>query len=210
MGTDAKPYTPEQCNDACKDKYPYFTIASGDKNCKCHPSCPPAGHGHTAYASSYKKMREYPWAKGGCKDVAGGSGWLTLAKPYTPKQCNDACKDAYPYFTIASGDKNCKCHPSCTSAHHGHTAYTSSYKEFEEYPAAEGGCKDVTGGSGWLSTNMPYTPEQCNDACKDAFPYFTIASEDKNCKCHPSCSSAGEGHTAYKSYIYKKMKEYPA
>lgn len=72
-------------------------------------------------------VREYPAAIGGCSDVAGGSGWLTVAKPYTPKQCNDACKDKYPYFTIASGDKNCKCHPSCSSAHHGHTAYASSH-----------------------------------------------------------------------------------
>merc|ERR1719468_426884 len=28
----------------------YFTIASGDKNCKCHNDCDrPSGHGHTAY-----------------------------------------------------------------------------------------------------------------------------------------------------------------
>jgi len=194
--------------------------------------------------------KEYPAAEGGCSDVDGGSGWLDDAKPYTPKQCNDACKHKYPYFTIASEDQNCKCHPSCSSAHHGHTAYKSSMEEppskwmsartgrsynkdgtrfkqwgarahnafnlvanlqccpndaptaigVKEYPEADGGCSDVDGGSGWLTDAKPYTPEQCNDACKHKYPYFTIASGDQNCKCHPSCSSAHHGHTAYKSY----------
>ena len=90
---------------------------------QCSCTCKPGFDGDNCEHNT-----PYTGANGGCADVAGGSGWLTVAKPYTPEQCDKACKAKgnYPFFTIASGDKNCKCHPSCSSANHGHTAYTSS------------------------------------------------------------------------------------
>ena len=160
---------------------------------------------------------EYLAVTGGCAEH--GSGWLTSAKPYSQDQCASACKadGNYEFFTIASYDKNCKCHYSCTSANDGHTAYKfgspttavpTSAPESYEYLAATGGCG---GEENWLNSAKPYSQDQCASACKanGNYEFFTIASGsgcgsssgsgcDKNCKCHYSCTSANQGYTAYK------------
>jgi len=156
----------------------------------------------------------YP-AADGCADDTGGSGWLTAKKPYSPEQCASECTSRgaqYNFFTIASGDKNCKCHVECGDSNHGHTAYSINHYSgggpapappapcLELYPDADG-CSDDSGGSGWLTAKKPYSPEQCASECVSRggqYKFFTIASGDKNCKCHVECGDSNHGHTAYR------------
>jgi hypothetical protein len=121
--------------------------------------------------------------KGGCRDIGPRSGWLTVGVPYSSKQCMEACNDlGYSFFTIAKGDKNCKCNARCEAERRGHAS-------FEIFPPHAGQMSGAVGLITLLTRHRGYKSEVTLDSCKASCSantecsYFSFVNGGVNNEC---------------------------